>query len=64
MRRPLPPQADAHYAGKGVSFGTADTPIFWYRPKNAKKFRVIYADLSVKELIPAEVKTLPEAKDK
>jgi hypothetical protein len=45
----LPPDADAHYAGKGVSLGAADTPIFWYRPKDAKKYRVIYADLSVRE---------------
>ena len=45
----LPPKADAHYAGKGVSLGAADTPIFWYRPKDAKKYRVIYADLSVRE---------------
>ena len=45
----LPPDADAYYAGKGVSPGTADTPIFWYRPKDAKKYRVIYADLSVRE---------------
>ena len=45
----LPPEADAHYAGKGVSLGAADTPIFWYRPKDAKKYRVIYADLSVRD---------------
>jgi hypothetical protein len=45
----LPPDADAHYAGKGVSLGAADTPIFWYRPTDAKKYRVIYADLSVRE---------------
>jgi hypothetical protein len=45
----LSPEADAHYAGKGVSLGAADTPIFWYRPKDAKKYRVIYADLSVRD---------------
>ena len=45
----LPPEADAHYAGKGVSLGAADTPIFWHRPKDPKKYRVIYADLSVHE---------------
>jgi hypothetical protein len=45
----LSPNADAHYVGEGVSFGAADTPIFWYRPKDAKKYRVIYADLSVRE---------------
>ena len=45
----LPREADAHYAGKGVKLGAADTPIFWYRPKDSKKYRVIYADLSVRE---------------
>lgn len=45
----LPPDADAHYAGKGVKFGTPDRPIFWYHPKDSKKYRVIYADLSVRD---------------
>ncbi len=45
----LPPSADAHYVGKGVSFGAADTPIFWYRPKDSQNYRVIYADLSVRD---------------
>ena len=44
----LPRGADAHYAGKGVASGSAATPIFWYRPENSKKYRVIYADLSVR----------------
>jgi outer membrane lipoprotein-sorting protein len=45
----LPREADAHYAGKGVKLGAAGTPIFWYRPKDAQKYRVMYADLSVRE---------------
>lgn len=45
----LPPEADAHYAGRGISLGAADRPIFWYRPKDRKKYRVVYADLSVRE---------------
>jgi hypothetical protein len=45
----LPPEADAHYAGKGVKLGEADKPIFWYRPKDSKKYRVIYADLTVRD---------------
>ncbi|MBN1853180.1 MAG: hypothetical protein JW829_10670 [Pirellulales bacterium] len=45
----LPPEADAHYAGKGVLLGTPNTPIFWYRPKESEKYRVIYADLSIHE---------------
>jgi outer membrane lipoprotein-sorting protein len=45
----LPPEADAHYAGKGVKFGSPDRPIFWYRPKDSKKYRVIYADMTLRE---------------
>jgi hypothetical protein len=45
----LPPEADAHYAGRGISLGAAGKPIFWYRPKDSKKYRVIYADLSVRD---------------
>ena len=46
----LPKEADSHYAGKGVSLGAAETPIFWYRPKAAKAYRVVYADLSVRDV--------------
>jgi len=45
----LPPEAEAHYAGEGVLLDAVNTPIFWYRPKDVKKYRVIYADLSVSE---------------
>ena len=45
----LPTEADWHYAGGAVSLGAADRPIFWYRPQDSKKYRVIYADLSVRE---------------
>lgn len=45
----LPKSADAHYAGKGVKRGEPDRPIFWYKPEGKKTYRVIYADLSVKD---------------
>ncbi len=41
--------ADAHYAGANVKLGTDDRPIFWYKPVGSEKFRVILADLTVKE---------------
>ena len=56
----LLPDADAHYAGKGVSIGAADKPIFWYRPTDSKKYRVIYADLSLREADAAP--NVPDAK--
>ena len=45
----LPDSADAYYAGKDVKQRTPDRPIFWYKPKDSTKYRIIYADLSVKE---------------
>lgn len=39
-----------HYAGSGVKLGDAVTPIFWYRPKDAQNYRVIYGDLRVEEV--------------
>lgn len=55
----LPREADAHYAGKGVKVGATDTPVFWYRPSDLKRYRIIYADLSVREAETAP--SVPEA---
>ena len=41
--------ADAHYAGQNVKPGTKDRPIFWYKPRGEKQYRVIFADLTVRE---------------
>ena len=60
----LKPENDPHYVGGGVKLGTPDRPILWYKPTGAEKYRVIYADLSVKELAPDDVKKLPESKPK
>lgn len=43
------------YSGKGVKVGDATSAVFWYRPKKAEKYRVIYGDFSVKELTQAEL---------
>lgn len=40
---------DWHYAGQGVKIGDASQPIFWWKPKGAKTYRVILGDLSVIE---------------
>jgi outer membrane lipoprotein-sorting protein len=45
-------EGEWHYAGKGVKLGDADVPIFWYRPEGAENYRVIYGDLSVKDVAP------------
>ena len=43
---------DHHYAGNGVKLGDADKAIFWYQPEGAETYRVIYGDLSVKDVAP------------
>ena len=45
-------QGQWKYAGAGVKFGDAQTPIFWYQPKDSTTYRVIYGDLSVKDVAP------------
>ncbi len=43
---------DQHYAGSGVKVGEADKAVFWYLPDGADTYRVIYGDLSVKDVAP------------
>jgi hypothetical protein len=46
-----------YYRGKGVKLGAAEKPIFWYRPRDSKTYRVIYDDLHVADVAP---ENLPE----
>lgn len=51
----LPKESNWRYAGNGVKLGTADKAIFWYKPAGSEKYRVIYGDLSVKEINEADL---------
>lgn len=46
-----------YYRGKGIKLGAVDKPIFWYRPRDSKTYRVIYGDLHVEDVAP---ENLPE----
>ncbi len=59
----LKPENDPHYAGAGIKLGTPDRPILWYKPTDAEKYHVIYADLSIQEITPEELKDFPKAND-
>lgn len=39
-----------HYTGVGVKLGNAEKAIFWYKPKDSQTWRVIFGDLSVKDV--------------
>lgn len=41
---------DPHYVGAGVRLGQADKPVFWHKPKDSQVYRVIYGDLSIREM--------------
>jgi len=43
-------QSSFQYAGNGVKLGDADTAIFWYLPEGSETWRIIYGDLSVKDV--------------
>ena len=51
--------SDWHYAGKGIALNSGDTPIFWYKPKNSPSYRVISADLSVRDLAADHLPAVP-----
>ncbi len=40
------------YAGAGVKLGDANKAVFWYQPKGSATYRVIYGDLTVKDVAP------------
>jgi hypothetical protein len=56
----LPSESEWHYAGKDVRLGDADKAIFWYRPKASPACRVVYADLTVKEVEPDNLPSLQQ----
>jgi outer membrane lipoprotein-sorting protein len=60
----LKPENDPHYTGGGVKLGTPARPILWYKPTGSANYRVIYADLSVKDMPAAEAKKLSPAAGK
>jgi len=43
-------QGKWHYAGNGVKLGDVEKAIFWYQPEGSETWRVIYGDLSVKDV--------------
>lgn len=46
----LKPEQDWQYVGAGVPFGDANRPVCWYKPVGSETYRVIYGDLSGKDV--------------
>jgi hypothetical protein len=43
------------YTGAGVKLGDASKAVFWYQPQGSSTYRVIYGDLSVKDVAPEDL---------
>ncbi len=41
-----------HYSGKGAKLGDKEAVVCWYRPQSSDTYRVIYGDLSVRDVAP------------
>ncbi len=48
----LPAESNWRYAGENAKYGDAETPVFWYKPEGSVTYRVIYGDLSIKDIAP------------
>ena len=46
---------DFHYAGEGVKLGAANTPIISWWPRDSQTCRVIFGDLSVRDVMPEDL---------
>ncbi|MBL7188639.1 MAG: hypothetical protein ISS70_20130 [Phycisphaerae bacterium] len=51
----LPAASNSRYAGENAKHGDAETPVFWYLPSGSETYRVIYGDLSVKDVAPEDL---------
>jgi len=51
----LKDENDWNYVGCGVKFGDGESPVCWYRPTDSETYRVIYGDLSVKDIAPEDL---------
>lgn len=51
----LESQSKWNYTGAGVKLGDAATAVFWYQPQGSDTYRVIYGDLTVKDVPEADL---------
>lgn len=51
----LPAESNWRYVGENVKYGEAGRPIFWYRQAAGETYRVVYADLTVKDALPEDL---------
>jgi outer membrane lipoprotein-sorting protein len=51
----LPKSTNWRYLGENMTYGNPDQPIFWYLPEGHSIYRVVYADMSIREVLPEDL---------
>ena len=51
----MKPDSDWHYAGDTVKMGEKEKPVFWWKPTGKQDYRMIYGDLSIKDVSAEEI---------
>lgn len=55
----LPEGSDYQYVGEDVQLGDATKAVCWYKPQGSATYRVVYGDLSVKDVAPEDLPPIP-----
>lgn len=55
----LPKGSDWHYVGEDVMLGDATRAVCWWRPAGSSTYRVVYGDLSVRDVAPDDLPPIP-----
>jgi len=55
----LPEGSDYQYVGEDVKLGDATKAVCWYKPEGSETYRVMYGDLSVKDVAPDDLPPIP-----
>lgn len=55
----LPPGSDWQYVGEDVKLGAATQAVCWWQPAGSKTYRVIYGDLSIRDVEPKDLPSIP-----
>ncbi|MGB2862526.1 MAG: hypothetical protein WBC05_04300 [Sedimentisphaerales bacterium] len=55
----LPEGSDYQYVGEDVKLGEANTPVCWWKPPGSKTYRIVYGDLSVRDVEPGDLPEIP-----
>ncbi len=55
----LPESSDYQYVGEDVRLGDATKAVCWWKPPGSQTYRVVYGDLSVRDVAPEDLPPIP-----